>query len=84
MREVLRCTPKLKIAVIGPDLKRIVKSGQELMPILKSLGDYKHFTIPDLVVVLGFFKGCRLEGDRMPKRVKVVALLRDDSAGGVS
>jgi hypothetical protein len=75
MREVLRCTPKLKVAVIGPNLERIVKSGQELMPILKSLSDRKHLTIPDLVVALGFFEGRRSEGDRMPERVKIVALL---------
>jgi hypothetical protein len=81
---MLRCTPELKVAVIGSDLERIVKSGQELTPILKSLGDRKHFMIPDLVVALGFFEGRRLEGNRMPERVEVVALLRDDSAGGVS
>jgi hypothetical protein len=61
--------PKLKVTVIGPDLERIVKSGQELMPILKSLGDCEHLSIPDLIVVLGFFEGRRSEGDWMPKRV---------------
>jgi hypothetical protein len=80
----LRCTPKLKVAVIGPDLERIVKSGQELTSILKSLGDRKHLTIPDLIVALGFFEGRRLEGDRMPERVEVIAFLRDDSTGGES
>jgi hypothetical protein len=70
--------------VIGSNLERIIKSGQELMPILKSFGDCEHLTIPDLVVALCFFKGCRLEGDRMPEGVEIVALLRDDSTGGVS
>jgi hypothetical protein len=49
--------------VIGPDLKRIVKFGKELTLILKSLGDRENLTIPDLVVALGFFEGCRSEGD---------------------
>jgi hypothetical protein len=84
MREVLRCTPKLKVAVIGPDLERIVKSGQELTPILKSLGDHEHLTIPYLVVTLCFFEGRRSESDRMPERVEIIALLRDDSTGGES
>jgi hypothetical protein len=75
MREVLHCTPKLKVAVICLDLERIVKSGQELMPILKSLGDYKHLMILDLVVVLGFFEGCRSEGNWMPERVEIIAFL---------
>jgi hypothetical protein len=81
---VLRSTPKLKVAVIGPDLERIVKSGQELTPILKSLGDREHLTIPDLVVTLGFLKGRGSEGDRMPEGIEIVALLRDDSTGGES
>jgi hypothetical protein len=70
--------------VIRPDLERIVKSGQELMPILKSLSDREHLMIPDLVVALGFFEGRGSEGDRMPERVEVVALLQDDFASGVS
>jgi hypothetical protein len=81
---MLRYTPKLKVAVIGPDLERIVKSGQELTPILESLGDREHLTIPDLVVTLCFFKGRRSESDWMPERVEIVALLRDDSTGGKS
>jgi hypothetical protein len=60
---VLRSTSKLKVVVIGPDLERIVKSGQELMPILKSLGDCEHFTIPDLVVTLCFFDSLK-DADR--------------------
>jgi hypothetical protein len=84
MREVLRCTPKLKVTVVGSDLEGIVKSGQELTPILESLGDRKHFTIPDLVVALGFFEGRGSKSDWMPERVEVVALLRDDSAGSES
>jgi hypothetical protein len=83
-REVLCCTPKLKVTVICPDLERIVKSGQELTPILKSLGDCEHLTIPDLVVALGFLEGRETEGDWMPEGVKVVALLQDDSTGGES
>jgi hypothetical protein len=63
MCEMLCCTPKLKVAVIGPDLKRIVESGKELTPILKSLSDHEHLTIPDLVVALGFFEEHRSEGD---------------------
>jgi hypothetical protein len=70
--------------VIRSDLERIVKSGQELTPIFKSLGDCEHLTIPDLVVALGFFKGCRSESDRMPERVEIVTFLRDDSTGGES
>jgi hypothetical protein len=81
---VLRCTPKLKVAVICPDLERIVKFSQELMPILKSLGDCEHLMIPDLVVALGFFEERRLKGDRMPERVEIIAFLQDDSTGGVS
>jgi hypothetical protein len=77
-------TPKLKVAVIGSDLERIVKSGQELTPILKSLSDHEHLTIPDLVIAFGFFEKRRLEGNRMLERVKIIALLRDDSAGGES
>jgi hypothetical protein len=84
MREVLRCMPKLKVAVVGPDFERIVKSGQELTPIFESLGDREHLTILDLVVVLGFFEGRRSEGNLMPKRVQVVAFLRDYSTGGES
>jgi hypothetical protein len=80
----LRYTPKLKVAVIGSDLERIVKSGQELTPILESLGDREHLTIPNLVVALGFFKGRRSESDRMPERVKIVALLQDNSTCGES
>jgi hypothetical protein len=75
---------KLKIVVISPDLERIVKSGQELTPILESLGDREHLTIPDLVVAFCFFEGRRSECDRMPKRVEIIALLRDDSASGES
>jgi hypothetical protein len=56
MHKVLRGAPKLKITVIGPDLERIVKSGQKLMSIFESFGDCKHLTIPDLIVVLGFFE----------------------------
>jgi hypothetical protein len=67
--KVLRSMPKLKVAVISPDLKRIVKSGQELTPILESLGNCEHLIIPDLVVTLGFFEERRLEGDWMSKRV---------------
>jgi hypothetical protein len=48
--------PKLKVVMIGSDLERIVKSGQKLTPILKSLSDCKHLTIPDLVVALGFLE----------------------------
>jgi hypothetical protein len=62
-REMLCGTPKLKIAVIDPDLKRIVKSSQELTPILESLSDCEHLTIPDLIIALGFFKQCGLEGN---------------------
>jgi hypothetical protein len=83
-RKILHGAPKFEVAVIGPDLKRIVKSGQELMPILKSLGDRKHLTIPDLVVALGFFKERRSEGNWMLKRVYVNTLLQDYSASGVS
>jgi hypothetical protein len=54
------------------------------MPILKSLGDCKHFTIPDLVVALSFFKRCRLKSNWMPKRVKIVTLLQDDSVSDIS
>jgi hypothetical protein len=75
--------PKLKVTVICPDLERIVKPGQKLMPILKSLGDHEYLTIPDLIVALGFFEGRGSESDWMPERVEVVALLRDDSTGGV-
>jgi hypothetical protein len=75
--------PKLKVAVIGPDLKGIVKSSKELMPILESLGDCKHLTIPDLIVAFGFFKRCRSEDDWMPERIEIVALLQDDSTSGV-
>jgi hypothetical protein len=67
--------PKLKVMVIGPDLERIVKSGKELTPILKSLGDCKHLTILDLIVAFSFFEGCRSEGNWMPEGVKVIALL---------
>jgi hypothetical protein len=81
---VLCCTPKLKVAVIRPDLERIVKSGQELTPILKSLGDREHLMIPDFVVALGFFEERRSKGDRMPEGVEIIAFLRDDSTGGVS
>jgi hypothetical protein len=80
----LHTAPKLKVVVINSDLERIVKFSQELTPILKSLGDCEHFTITDLVVALGFFKGCRLEGDWMPEGVDVVALLRDYFTGGIS
>jgi hypothetical protein len=81
---MLCSTPKLKVAVISPDLERIIKSSQELMPILESLGDREHLTIPDLVVVFGFFEGCRSEGDWMPERIKIIALLRDYSTGSKS
>jgi hypothetical protein len=82
--EMLCGMPKLKVAVIGPDLKRIVKSGQELTPILESLGDCEHLIIPDLVIASGFFERHRLEGDWMPERVYLVALLQDNSTRGVS
>jgi hypothetical protein len=74
---------KLKVIVIDPDLKRIVKSGQKLTLILKSFSDHKHFTIPDLIIALGFFKQRGPEGDRMPERVYIIALLRDDPTGGI-
>jgi hypothetical protein len=76
--------PKLKVAVISPDLERIIKSSQELTPILESLGDCEHLTIPDLVVAFGFFEGRRSEGDWMPEGIKIIALLRDYSTSGKS
>jgi hypothetical protein len=82
MREVLRSVSKLKVAVISPDLERIVKSCEELTPILESLSDCEHLTIPDLVVALGFFKERRSEGNWMPEGVKIIALLRDYFTGG--
>jgi hypothetical protein len=81
---MLRSTPKLKVTVIGPDFKRIVKSSQELTPILNSLGDHGYLTIPDLVVAFGFFEGRGLESNWMPEGVKIIALLRDYSTGGES
>jgi hypothetical protein len=60
---MLRGVPKLKVTVIGPDLERIVKSGQELTPILESFCDCEHLTIPDLVIALGFFKECGSKSD---------------------
>jgi hypothetical protein len=83
-RKMLHGASKLKVAMIGPDLERIVKSSQELTPILKSLGDCKHLTIPDLVVVLGFFEGRRSEGDWMPKRVNIITFLQNYSSSGIS
>jgi hypothetical protein len=54
------------------------------MLILESLDDRKHLTIPDLIVSFGFFEGCRSEGNRVPERVEIIALLQDDSTSGVS
>jgi hypothetical protein len=76
--------PKLKVAVIGPDLERIIKSSKELTPILKSLSDHNHLTIPDLIVALGFFEGRGSEGNWMPEGVKIIALLQDYSSGSES
>jgi hypothetical protein len=54
------------------------------MPILKSLGNCEHFTIPDLIVAFGFLKGHRSEGDRMPEGVYIIAFLQDYLTSSVS
>jgi hypothetical protein len=74
---VLCGAPKLKVLVISPDLKRIVKSSQELTPILESFCDCEHLTLSDLVIALGFFKERGLESNQMPKEVQVVTFLQD-------
>lgn len=68
-------SPKLKVAVISPNLKQIIESTKELTPIFESFCHCEHLTVIDLVIAFGLSEQCGAEGDRVPEIVNVFTFL---------
>jgi hypothetical protein len=66
--------------MVGPDLNQMLRTFEEVSPLLEGSDDCQHPLVVDLVIALDQTQALGVERDRVPLLVR--AHLQENSAGG--
>ncbi|KAG5338852.1 hypothetical protein C0989_005822, partial [Termitomyces sp. Mn162] len=79
--ELLGHPEVFEVLVIGPDLKLMLHTFQEVLPLLEQLDDGQHLLVMDLVVPLHYIQALGVKGHQMPLSILQKLLQIEQQAG---
>jgi len=64
--QLFGCHEVLQVLVICPDLALVLRTFDEVLPLLESSDDCQHFLVIDLIILLDGGQGLGEEGNQVP------------------